>query len=418
MSDVADQTISMPFGLRVKLSAMMFLQFMTLPVWFNTIIPYVKTLPGGEPWTLWCGMFIGFGTLASPLVGMFADRFLNAEKVLALTHLLYAILLAACFFVRAPAQLFTLLLLACFVNMPGWSLTATITMTHATPAAFPHIRVFGTLGWVASAVFSVVGIRWFGLTCFDTSPWIFACASGTALVAAGLALVLPPTPPRAHGTPMSLVDAFGLKAFSLFKDPRFLAFGLLLAGTMIPFQWYMNYNALYLKESGFTYLTLTQNLGQVGELAFMVALPFLLRTCGYKWSMVIGIALMAVRYICFYGSVNMGCPALDFGGILLHGAVFGFIIVNAQMFATEVAPPELRNQAQGLTMTLTGSLGVFLSVTIFNRVLAANVRPDGTHDWSTPYLLAFGLSVALAVLTALLFKPNSSRNQNIKDTRR
>ena len=217
---------------------------------------------------------------------------------------------------------------------------------------------------------------------------------------------------------MSLVDAFGLKAFSLFKDPRFLAFGLLLAGTMIPFQWYMNYNALYLKESGFTYLTLTQNLGQVGELAFMVALPFLLRTCGYKWSMVIGIALMAVRYICFYGSVKMGCPALDFAGILLHGAVFGFIIVNAQMYATEVAPPELRNQAQGLTMTLTGSIGVFLSVTIFNRVLAANVKPDGTHDWSTPYLLAFGLSVALAVLTALLFKPNSSRNQNIKDTSR
>ena len=78
-TESTDQTISMPFGLRVKLSAIMFLQFMTLPVWFNTIIPYVKTLPGGESWTVWCGMFIGFGTLASPLIGMFADRFLNAE---------------------------------------------------------------------------------------------------------------------------------------------------------------------------------------------------------------------------------------------------------------------------------------------------------------------------------------------------
>ena len=179
MTDVADQKISMPLGLRIKLSAMMFLQFMTLPVWFNTIIPYVKTLPGGESWTVWCGMFIGFGTLASPLIGMFADRFLNAEKVLALTHLVYAALLSACFFVRTPAVLFTLLLLACFVNMPGWSLTATIAMTHSTPAAFPHIRVFGTLGWVASAVFSVVGISCLGITGFDTSPWIFACAAGT-----------------------------------------------------------------------------------------------------------------------------------------------------------------------------------------------------------------------------------------------
>ena len=405
MTDVADQKISMPLGLRIKLSAMMFLQFMTLPVWFNTIIPYVKTLPGGESWTVWCGMFIGFGTLASPLIGMFADRFLNAEKVLALTHLVYAALLAACFFVRTPALLFTLLLLACFVNMPGWSLTATIAMTHSTPAAFPHIRVFGTLGWVASAVFSVVGISCLGLTGFDTSPWIFACAAGTALVTAGLALLLPPTPPKARGTPMSVVDAFGLKAFTLFKDPRFLAFGLLLAGSMIPFQWYMNYNALYLKESGFTYLTLTQNLGQVGELAFMVALPFILKLCGYKWSMVLGIAILAVRYACFYGSVKLGCPALDFCGILVHGSVFGFIIVNAQMYVVEVAPPELRNQAQGLTMTLTGSAGVFLSVTLFDRVLAANTLPDGTHDWAPPYLLAFGISVLLAILTALFFKP-------------
>ena len=405
MTDVADQKISMPLGLRIKLSAMMFLQFMTLPVWFNTIIPYVKTLPGGESWTLWCGMFIGFGTLASPLIGMFADRFLNAEKVLALTHLVYAALLTACFFVRSPALLFTLLLLACFVNMPGWSLTATIAMTHSTPAAFPHIRVFGSLGWVASAVFSVIGIRLFGITDFDTSPWIFAGAAATALVTAGLAFALPATPPKARGTPMSVVDAFGLKAFTLFKNPRFLVFGLLLAGSMIPFQWYMNYNALYLKESGFTYLTLTQNLGQVGELAFMVALPFILKLCGYKWSMVLGIAILAVRYACFYGSVKLGCPALDFCGILVHGSVFGFIIVNAQMYVVEVAPPELRNQAQGLTMTLTGSAGVFLSVTLFDRVLAANVKPDGTHDWATPYLLAFGISVLLAILTAVFFKP-------------
>ena len=193
---------------------------------------------------------------------------------------------------------------------------------------------------------------------------------------------------------------------------QLIVFGLLLAGSMIPFQWYMNYNTLYLEESGFTYLTLTQNLGQVGELAFMVALPFLLRACGYKWSMVIGIALLAVRYACFYGSVKLGCPALDFGGILVHGSVFGFIIVNAQMYVTEVAPPELRNQAQGLMMTLTGSVGVFLSVKLFSAVLAANVRPDGTHDWATPYLLAFGISVALSFLAAFLFKPISRPKGN------
>ena len=406
---MTNQTISMPFGLRMKLSAMMFLQFMTLPVWFNTIIPYVKTLPGGESWTLWYGMFAGFGTLTSPIVGMFADRFMNAEKVLAASNIVYAALLAACFFARDPATLFALLMVACFVNMPGWSLVATIAMTHSSPAAFPHIRVFGTLGWVASAVFSVAGIRWLGMADFDTSPWIFACAAATALVSAAVALIQPPTPPNARGTPMSVADALGLKAFSLFKNPRFLVFGVLLALSMIPFQWYMNYNALYLKESGFTYLSLTQNLGQAGELAFMAALPFMMRALGYKWSMVAGIALLAARYACFYGSVKLGCPALDFGGILLHGAVFGLIVINAQMYVTEVSPPELRNQTQGLMMTVTSSFGVFLSVAIFDSILAANVRPDGTHDWAPPYLAAFAISAVLAVLTAVMFKPETQR---------
>ena len=77
-----------------------------------------------------------------------------------------------------------------------------------------------------------------------------------------------------------------------------------------------------------------------------------------------------------------------------------------------MALPELRNQAQGLMMTLTGSAGVFLSVSIFDAVLAVNVKPDGTHDWATPYLLAFGISVALAILTALFFKPVSRRRDS------
>lgn len=407
--DSSEQSLSMPFALRLKLSAMMFLQFMTLPVWFNTVVPYVKTLPGGEKWVVWCGMFMGFGMLLSPLCGMFADRFLNAERVFSLCNFICTGLLAACFFVRDPAVLFFLLLAACAVSLPCWSIVSTIALANAPAGAFPHIRVFGSLGWVASAVFSVVGINCFGIADFDKTPWIFASGALVTLLCGLLGFILPPTPPKAKGTPMSIVDALGLRALVLLRNPTFAVFAVLLVLAMIPFQWYMSYNTTYLDESGFKYLTLTQNLGQVGELAFMLLLPILLKKCGYKWAMVLGIGALAFRYACFWGCVTFGCPALDFGGILVHGLIFGLLIIGAQMYVDDFAPAELRNQAQGLVMCLTAGVGVFLSVGIFDRVLKANVLSAGGHDWAPPYLLAFVISAILTVLMAVLFRPSAAR---------
>lgn len=398
----------MGLGLRARLSAMMFLQYMMLPVWFNTIIPYIKTLPGGERWAMWCGMLLGFGTLASPLFGMFADRFLNAEKVLAISDFVYAGLMAGCFFVRDPSWLFVLLLAAAVVNMPGWSISATISMSSSSSADYPSVRVFGSLGWVCSAVFSVVGINWFGLADFDKTPWIFACAAFAGVAGGFVALLQPPMPPAAKGRPMSVVDALGLRALSLFKRFDFAVFTVLLMLAMVPFQWYMAYNAMYLDESGFRYLSLTQNLGQVGELGFMIVVPLIVTRFGYRWAMVLGLSAMALRYGCFYTSVATGCHAFDFGGILIHGLIFSLLIVGAQMYVDDHAPAELRNQAQGLIMTMMTSIGAFASCTLFERLLAAHSTTGAqgtlTHDWSSAYLVAFGMSVAVALLMATLVR--------------
>ena len=409
MSTLPLETLTMPLGTRAKLSAMMFLQYMMMPVWFNTVVPYVKTLPGGGAWELWCGMLMGLGMLASPLLCMFADRFLNAERVLALCNFAGAALLAGCFFAKAPATLFLLLLGLMFCYMPTWSLTSAIAMANSTTAAFPHIRVFGSVGWAASAVFSVVGIRFFGIVDFDKTPWIFASGACVALLGGLLALALPATPPRGRGTPMSVVDAFGLKAFALFRRPDFCVFAVLVTLGMVPFQWYMGYNTKYLDEAGFSYLSLVQNLGQVGELGLMLLLPFILRKLGYKWSMVLGLAALAVRYACFWGAFRLGWTVLDFGGILVHGLIFGLLIVGAQMYVNVVAPVAIRNQAQGLVMLLTGGVGAVCSSVVFDRILQASektgVNGAVVHDWSQPFLVAFVISVVLTVLMIVLFRP-------------
>ena len=213
---------SMPMGTRVKLSAMMFLQYMILPVWFIPMFPYItKMAPEGSILPLLCGMIMGFGALASPIFGMFVDRLMNSEKVLAICNFATAILLAYAYTVKTPGALFVTLLLVMVFYMPTWSLTATIAMGSSTTEAFPQIRVFGTLGWVASAIFSVIGTKVFGIAQFDTTPHIFAAGAIAAVLAGVLALFLPPTPPPAKGEKMSVVDTLGLRALVLLKRPDF-----------------------------------------------------------------------------------------------------------------------------------------------------------------------------------------------------
>ena len=387
---------------RILLSAMMFLQFFMLPVWFVPIVPYVQSLDGGGEWVLWCGLIMGFGTFTSPLVGMFADRFLNAEKVLALCNFAGAAALSAAFFVRSPALLFALLLLAMCFYMPTWSLSAAIGMAHLPKGEFPRIRVFGTVGWVASGVFSFVGVRWFGIENFDTTAWIFACGAAASAAGGLLAFALPATPPAAKGTPVSVADALGLKALVLFKRPQFCAFAAVLLLAMIPFMWYNVYCAAYLKESGFRFLTITLSLGQVGEVGFMLLVPLIVSKWGYRGAFAIGIGALAFRNAAFASSCALGFAPGDYAGILVHGLIFGLLVVGSQMYIDDNAPKELRNQAQGLVNLMTAGVGVFLSNGIFDAVLAP--RADGSRAWTAAYLAAFAVACVACVLSLVLIR--------------
>ena len=391
---------------KLRLALMMFVQFLMLPGWLVPLLPYVQNLEGGKDWVFACGLLMGIGTFASPLVGMFADRFLNAERVLALCNAATAALLGTAFFVRDPAVLFVVLLAAMFVYMPTWSVSSAIAMAHSSSEDFPKLRVFGTLGWVASAAFSVVGTKAFGVVNFDATPWIFGSGAFAALAGAALALTLPATPPKAKGTPMSVAEALGLKAFVLFRDPTFAAFGVLITLAMVPFYWYVSYNAMYLSESGFKYLTLTQNLGQVGEIVFMLMVPVIVRRFGYKRAMVIGVGAVAFRYVAFTAAAKFGFAAGDFGGILVHGLAFGLLCVGSQMYIDRYAPATLKNQAQGLVMLLTNGVGLFVSNFVFHHILGANVVSSDPlrHDWTVPYLIALGLSVLVALAMAKKLK--------------
>ena len=393
-----------PFSVTLRLVLMMFLQMMTFPVWFNTIVPYMNKLPGGERWIPVCGMLMGIGVFASPILCMLADRFLDSGKVLALCNLGAAAALGGAYLTGNATIVGILLLVVTCLLMPTWSLVSAIAMEHASPKSFPYIRVFGTLGWAAAAIFSVVAIGVFGIKDFETSKYIFSCGAATCGAACLLSLVLPPTPPCAKGQKISLADALGLKALVLFKDRDMRTMFLILCLSMLPFQWYFGYNTLYLDESGFKYLSLTQSLGQVAELAFLVILPFLFKKLGFKKALMVGFGALTFRYACFSTASLTGCHALDFGGILIHGLIFGAIVMNVQMHVAEKAPDEIKNQAQGLVMILTSGVGDFLSIAVFYPILVSTCGANGLHNWSIPFLISFGIAVLAMVLLAVFYR--------------
>ncbi len=402
----------MSLATRVKLSAMMFLQYLMMPVWFLALGKYMVGLDGSGPWMFWTFNTMAFGTMASPVVCMFADKFLNSERMLLICNAVSGAALFAAAQTMHPGVLFTLLLIAMLFYMPTWSLTAAIAMSNSTTAAFPQIRVFGSMGWAAAAVFGLAAKYLFDTPNFEATPAIFLCGGSVSLAGAVLALFLPATPPRGRDKPLSVTDALGLRSLVLMRNPAFAIFTCLFFLSMIPFQWYNSWTVPYLSQKGFELGVSMMSWGQGAEICFMLLVPVILRKAGYKWAMVMGLAMLSLRYGAFFaGSSLAGWPGetCDMLGILLHGLIFGLLIVGAQMYVDEVAPADIRNQAQGFVMLVSGGLGVLASNFLFGRIVPLE-RAD-LQLFGRGYLVAFALALAITLMMAVLFRPGERRAQ-------
>ena len=391
-------------SIRIRLSVMMFLQYMMFAVWWMPLAAYLSNMEIEGAYKAWILSVMPLGCLVAPLFCMVADRHFASQKVLTILNFGCAVL----FFIGArqtsPAEIFIILLLAMFCYMPTWSLTNAIAMSNFPSDKFPQIRVFGSIGWVASAVFSLIAATsLFGGKILDGTAIPLYCGAGTALLAAILNLTLPNTPPPAKGKEASIVDALGLRAMTLLKDRNFALFIIISMLVMIPFTLYFSLGSQFFESQGFKQITATMNLGQFVEIFLMLLIPFALARFGVKWTMVMGLGALVIRYVALWGGIAAGQTFLYYIAILVHGIIFGFFFVGGQVYVDKKAPPELRAQAQGLIVLACYGVGMLIG-TFINVELIERYTTDGVCYWNPVFVIIAIVSAVLLVALIAFFR--------------
>ncbi|WP_437225310.1 MFS transporter [Planctomicrobium sp. SH661] len=365
----------MNVGIIVRLSVMMFLQFFVWGAWYVTAPNYLGTIgfgPSDFGWTYSVGPIAG---LVTPLlVGMVADRFFSAQRVLGVMHLAGGlIMLAATTFMKAdhpsPAVINLMFLAYMLTFYPTLALSNTVAMKNITNAEkeFPAIRVFGTIGWILAG---------WALTSFslETTIGMFYLAAGAAIVLGIYSfLVLPATPPTSTG-PVKIGQLLGLDALKLLKDRTYLVFMISSILICIPLAFYYQIASRVVEMLGLP-IGRTMSYGQVSEIFFMLVMPFFFARLGVKWMLLTGMLAWVARYTLFAIGAPSGQVSLVVIGILLHGICYDFFFVTGQIYTDRKAPGPIRAQAQGLLVSLTLGIGMLIGAQSAGRIEALATSP-------------------------------------------
>ncbi|ALZ75216.1 nucleoside permease [Rheinheimera sp. F8] len=395
--------------IKIRLSTMMFLQFFIWGGWFVTLGTFLSQNLGADgPQTGMAFSTQSWGAIIAPFfIGLIADRFFNAERILAVLHLIGAVLMYLMAQATDFAAFYPLVLGYMLAYMPTLALVNSVSFgqMQQPEREFGQIRVWGTIGWIAAGLVISYLFGW------DAAEAIAAGAlQNTFLMcaAASLALglysfTLPATPPAARGTDVKLGELIGLDALKLLKDRNFALFFVSSILICIPLAFYYQNANPFLTAVGVENATGKMTLGQVSEVAFMLALPLFLNRFGIRWTLILGMAAWVLRYVLFaYGDAGSGM-ALLLVGIALHGICYDFFFVSGQIYTNSKAGPAYKSAAQGLITLATYGIGMLIGFSVAGQVTQAYTTASGA-DWTHIWLFPAGFAAVVLVLFALIFK--------------
>jgi len=396
--------------IRLRLCVMMFLQFFIWGGWFVTMGSYLaSTLQASGAQSALAYSTQSWGAIIAPfIVGLIADRYFNAERLLGIFHIAGGILLYALFRARDFTVFYPYLLAYMILYMPTLALVNAISFRQMDEPArhFSTVRVWGTIGWIVAGLVISYLFGWdshAGITAGALRNTFLMCA--IASFALGIySFSLPRTPPRPQaGQPTRLGRLLGLDALVLLRQRNFLVFFIASVLICIPLAFYYQNANQFLTEIQVANATGKQTIGQMSEVLFMLLIPVFLRTFGMKTTLLVGMLAWACRYLLFaFGNANELAFMLIIG-IALHGLCYDFFFVSGQIYTDSKAGVEHKAAAQGLITLATYGVGMLIGF------WAAGLIDDryaigGVHDWRSIWLYPAAFAALVFVLFALTFR--------------
>jgi nucleoside transporter len=387
----------------VSLAFMMFLEYFIWGAWYVTMGTYMGEhlhASGVEIGAAYSALAIA--TMISPFfIGMIADRYFAAQRIMGVMHLVGAALLFMATTINSNGAFYWVVLVYSLLYMPTIALSNSVAFHQMSDPGrqFPWIRVFGTLGWiVAGLLIGNLGI--------EKTASTFHLAAGASVLLGLVSFALPNTPPKGVTAGSSASKALGAEAFVLFKNRPYLIFFIAAILVCIPLSFYYGFANPFLNELGMKNAAGKMILGQVSEAVFILAIPFLFNSIGVKKMLLLGMCAWILRYVCFaYGNLDSGTWML-YAGIILHGVCYDFFFVTGYMYTEKKAGEKIKNAAQGLFTFATYGVGMFIG-TWFSGYVVDSYSVKGatiTHDWKGIWLVPAYIAAAVLIYFILFFR--------------
>ena len=391
---------------RFKLSLMMFLEFFIWGGWFVTMGTYLaKNLSADGIHTGSAYRTQSLGAILAPfIIGLIADKFFAAQKILGFLHIIGGVLLWFAATTVNFDSFFPFVLGYMIAYMPTLALVNSISFKQLKDPAkeFPSIRVFGTIGWIVAGL--VIG--WLNWEQNGSLVLTFKMASVASIVLGLFSFALPHTPPVKKGEKTSFGDIIGLDAIGLLKNKSYLLFFIASIAICIPLAFYYNFTNPFLNEIGMKAAAGKQSLGQVSEALFMLLMPLFFIRLGVKKMLAIGMFAWVVRYLLFaFGDAESNYWML-IGGIVLHGICYDFFFVTGQIYTDRLAGEKFKSAAQGFITLATYGVGMLFGSIISGIVVDKYVIAGG-HDWYQIWIIPAAIAAVVVVLFLLFFKDNN-----------
>jgi nucleoside transporter len=399
---------------------MMFLEFFIWGGWFvtlGTFLPQNLEATGGQ--TAMAFSTQSWGAIVAPfIIGLIADRFFNAERILGVLHLIGAILLYMMFQAEDFTSFYPFILGYMILYMPTLALVNSISFYQMTDPSkqFASIRVFGTIGWIISGLVISLVFAW------DSSEgraegmlrYTFLMAAVASAILGLFSFTLPKTPPSSKGEKVTISDILGLEAIGLLKGRNFLVFFISSILISIPLAFYYQNANPFLSEIGMEDPTAMMSIGQVSEALFLLLIPYFFKKFGFKITILAGMLAWTLRYLLFaYGDTGELLFMLIIG-IALHGICYDFFFVSGQIYTDSKAGPKIKSAAQGLITLATYGFGMLIGFWVAGMVSDMYLNTDGSHDWQQIWIIPAAFAFLVMILFAIFFKDEKIEKKDIE----